>query len=176
METPTVIALIACIGACISGIAATVSCIFTYKTTHPNLKLKISKDTCIYTHFGEKSFALMPIEIRNTAMVGGMVDDICIKYNKKEYPAEDIHTDFNISPFKIESTLDYKIERNSKQLRLKCPILVNGFSVINGYIIFPTFPAIQIPTIKVSIKYRLINRKFKSYKFRTFSFVTADSI
>lgn len=176
MDTPTIIALIASIGAGISGIAAAISCIFTYKTTHPNLKIYISKDKSVYTHFGEKSFALMPITIRNAAMVGGMIDEICIKYNKQEYSAEDIHTNYDISPFKIESTIDYKVERNANQLRLKCPILVNGFAVVDGFIIFPTFPAIQIPTIKVRIKYRLINKKFKSSKSRTFSFVTADRI
>ncbi|AWW06106.1 MAG: putative salicylate hydroxylase [Caudoviricetes sp.] len=176
MDTPTIIALIASIGAGISGIAATITCIFTYKTTHPNLKIEISKDQCVYTHYGEKSFAFMPITIRNTAMVGGMIDAICIKYNNKDYPAEDIHTNFDLSPFRIESPLDYKVERTTKHLRLKCPILVNGFSVVDGFIIFPTFPAIQIPTIKVRIKYRLINKNFKSSKSRTFSFITADSI
>lgn len=174
MDTSTIIALIASIGACISGIAAAITCIFTYKTTHPNLKIEISKERCIYTHFENKSFAFMPITIRNSAMVGGMIDEISIKYNNQEYNAEDIHTNYDISPFKIESSLDYKVKRNTDQLRLKCPILVNGFSVVDGYIIFPTFPPIQIPTIKVRIKYRLINKNFKSFKSRTFSSITAD--
>lgn len=176
MDTPTIIALIASVGAIISGAAATISCLFTYRTTHPNLKIQIPKDKCIYTHFEEKSFALMPITIRNAAMVAGMIDDIRIKYNNQTYSAEDIYTNYDITPFEIRNRLDDKIERNIELLRLKCPILINGFSSVDGFIIFPTFPILQIPTVKIRISFRLINKKFKRIRYRTFTIVTADVI
>ena len=177
MNTPTIIALIASIGAVISGVAATISCIFTYKTTQPNLKVKIDKDKCAYLHNENKSFALMPFEVRNSAMVGGMIDEICILYNDKKYYAEDKFTDFDPYPFEITNIVDDKIERDVHQLRLKSPLQVNGFSVVEGFILFPTFPPVQAANITVTISYRLMNKKFKR-KFRniTFSFVNPNPV
>lgn len=177
MDTPTIIALIASIGAVISGIAATISCVFTYKTTQPNLKVEIEKDKCVYMHNDQKSFALMPFEVRNSAMVGGMIDEICILHNGKKYYAEDKYTDFDPYPFEIRNTVDDKIERDVHQLRLKCPIQVNGFSVVQGFIFFPSFPAVQTANISVTISYRLMNKNRKK-KFRkiTFSFVNPTPI
>lgn len=176
MDTPTIIALIASLGAGISGIASAITCFFTYRTTRPNLKVEIDKKHCVYTYFQDKSFAFMPLTIRNTAVVNGMVDNIYIKYEGKEYGAEDIYTDYNLEPFKIENIMNDKIKRNTNKLRLKSPLWVKGFSFVEGFIVFPNFPIVQVHSINVRISYRLSNKKFKRFKHVTFSCVTPKPI
>ena len=157
MDTPTIIALIACIGACISGIAAALSAYLSYKGNRPKIKLKIMKDygQCFYSYLKNKSFALATFKISNCSSIPGTIHDICIIYNGKEYEAEDIFTNFDPSPMVLTNTTENGIKRDINKLRLKCPITVNGFSFVDGFIYFPTFPTVTIDSITVDIRYRV---------------------
>ena len=163
MSTSEIVALISSIFTAISGISAAVACILTYRTTRPKIKLIPHKSQIghIYSYWKEKSFALLSFQLINSSMIDGMIDDLCIVYNGKEYFAENIFTNYDPQPFELEILFDGVLKQNTDALRLKTPLTVKAYSTVNGFIFFPTFPAVQLNSINVTITYRVMNKKFK---------------
>lgn len=162
MTDSEIIALVASIFTAISGISAAIACFLTYRTTRPKIKLRVgdSQSNRIYTYYENKSFALLGFDIINNSSVGGMVYDLCLIYEGKEYFAEDISTKFDPYPFEVAPFFDKKIEQDATLLRFKTPIVSTGFSIMRGFALFPSFPVVQKDSIVVDIRYRLTNKNF----------------
>ena len=162
MTTSEIVALIASIFTAISGISAATACILTYRTTRPKIKLSPStkQSNRFYTFGHNKSFAVLDFEIINSSSIEGMVYNLCIVYEGKKYFAEDTPTNFDPYPFAIKSFFDDKIEQDIQSIHRKFPIKSPGYSVIRGFVFFPTFPVVQTSNITVDIRYRLTNSKF----------------
>lgn len=163
MSPSEIVSLVAGIFTAVSGVSAAIACFLTYRTTRPKIKLKVGKQNSnrAYTFYKDKGFALLGIDLINSSMVAGMLDELCIIYEGKEYYAEKIGTQYDPYPFEVKSFFSEQIEQDTKLLRLKTPITVQGYSIISGYILFPSFPVVQTNTITVNISFRLMNKNFK---------------
>lgn len=163
MTTSEIVALISSIFTAISGISAVIVCFLTFRTTRPQIKLKTDKKPSnrAYAYWHNKSFAFLSLEIINSSNIAGMIDDLCIIYKGKEYPAENIYAKYDPHPFELKSFFDEQIEQDTQALHLKTPLKIDGYSIKSGFFLFPTFPVIQANEIVVTLRFRLINKKFK---------------
>ena len=162
METSEWVALIASFFTAISGISAAIACILTFRTTRPQIKLRLTEKQThrVYTHYKDKSFAMLCFDLQNSSTVTGMLGSLCLIYKGEKYYAENFATNYDPSPLEVKSFFDANIEQDATALHLTMPIKVPSFSIVSGFILFPAFPALQVDSISVDIQYRLTNQKF----------------
>lgn len=162
MSTTTIVTLIISILTGLASLATCCACYFTYKTTRPNVKIKIDKRLCIWVNDKMKQFAIVYFFIRNLSMITGTFDTIYISYKKKRFPAQSIDMNYDIQPIQLSMDMEpgnIPVDVSKKHLIL--PLKVEGLSFADGFFIFPNFVADSGRPIKVSMFVRYPNKYFK---------------
>lgn len=155
------IAMYAAIFAAISALASFAACIITVHQARPQLKYKFKEEECIFAAELEKQFALISFEIQNLSAVPGMVSDIFIYYNGNKYHGENSSSMYDVAPLKfsiIDKLQGY--QKDFEKSKYKLPIVINGFSVVSGFILVPNFPSIDVESAMLSIGIHSVDKKF----------------
>lgn len=157
--------LVASIFSAISAIAAVVTCFLMYRNSRPKIKLQLATNESARGHWHDDKthFAVLAFGITNSSQQSGVVSDIVIRYNGNDYRCEEVSMNYDTGSVSIKSDTGEPsaVERNMDQFRLKCPIKVDGYSVVSGVVVFPNFPAIDTNNFFATVIYRLAHKKVK---------------
>lgn len=160
MTLTDIFTMITAIAASLSAIASLAVCFLTYKNSKPKIRFipKQKGKQLIYFSYDRVSFAVVTFAVENSSAVAGVVDDVCIIYNGEKYYAEGMSSTFNPAGMTI-NFWEGATKQDIEKLHYKCPINVNGFSSFDGFLYFPTFPAVSADSLVVNITYRTLNSK-----------------
>lgn len=159
----------------LATIAAFLTCIFTFRTIHPHIKIYTEKNSPgnnIFYSDKEKGVTIVIFSATNNSPIQGIIDEAYIKLNKKIYLAMNSFTIYNniIDEIKIRDHQNNLI--NSKKFRLKLPLKIPPFSTVRGYFTFFDFPiGCQTNTFNAKLFMKVngnnLCRKFNLTFFRT---------
>lgn len=131
--------IITAVAGALSAIAAMIACILTYRTTRPKVQVTINK-IYLVERCGAR-FAMADIVVANKSSVQGTVSDLYLytgrHKQKVKCEAELEKQIYDMGPLRIDVTAN---GIPAKDNRLKLPVSVAPFQVIDGYIIFPNLP------------------------------------
>lgn len=161
MNTANIIAMCAAIFSAISALATCAACILSFLQNRPSLKFKLKENECIFFSELEKHFAIISFEIENRSAVAGMVSDIYISFSENKYHGEVASSMYEIAPLKVLiSDVLQTYQKDFAKSRYKLPIIVNGFSIISGFIVVPNFPVIDENSITLPVGFHFVNHNF----------------
>ena len=151
-----------------STIAAFLTCYFTYKTTRPDIKIKVERKKTtaypqnIFVSDNKNATTLITVSLSNCSPVSGTIKECYIKYNRKLYEAQSRYIEY--SSFIVQGQDLNKNPVNEERLKLLTPIEIKGCSWVEGYLIFPAFPVSCIaPFIDAKIIFRIVGQ-IRNYK------------
>ena len=147
--------------ASISTIASFITCYQTRRTTRPQIKVHVIKKAKSNVFYSNQtlSLAVFVVAFFNTSSVSGVVNDVIIKYKNKKYSCSNNFTEYKNLPT-IELIDDNKNKIDFKTFSLTTPLVVDGYSMQRGTLIFPNFlESISEKSINVTVIFSIIGKK-----------------
>ncbi len=169
---PSAIEIISCISGiatALAALAALATCIITIHFNRPRIKVKLDK--AHYYIWQNKSVGLIALTIFNQTGISGMIDDMYVVLDDKEYQCDMRNTNYSM-PFgtlRISCGTDDLLYRNTESSRLKVPLVAKGNSSIYGHIFVPNFIISNSQTLNAKLVIHFAHRHYNKNLKITFT-------
>ena len=164
MTPAEIIMLITAIFTALAAVAALVTCYLNYRSLKPNISIEKFDNQADYFYYFDNEMnyycVALLFNFTNSSHVGGSISEISISYNSHTYEADEEKLNYEINTDYTFST-DVNTQVKFSELRKRCPIIVEPYSNVEGFIIFPGIHDVKDKIMKVTVSFRIIGKKFR---------------